>query len=169
MGSLVNTLKSHLNQFNQTMRRYQGWTGETVLWAEFDPAHSSEHPIYHEGPSRWWKIPVALPVMFITLVQGVEMREGLYPVQTATITFQVEAAQERFSVDPLDTDGHYRDRFSYGTWPQSHVFTVTDYQKQGLVRGEYLTISVKGVQVMPEEFADDIQPESFFIQGGGSL
>lgn len=152
------------------MRSYQRNTGEYVLWFEFNPALSSRHPVYDEGPNRMWFSPFVLPVMFTSFHQDdpKHTAEGLYTVSSATITFAVVETYDRFRSSALNTGGHFKDRFSW-TAPSeaAMVFTVTDFEKQGLVHGTYLTISARGEQVKSEEFANDVQGPDYFYQQVG--
>jgi hypothetical protein len=162
------TVKRDLLSINRSMRGWQRLTGESVAWAEYDPASSSKHAVYDEGPDRVWRTPFFLPVMFLNFVQEDPIRseDGTYFLSTATFTFQIEEAEGRFHFPAENTGAHFRDRFAY--WFEEPtawtVFTVTDYEKQGFVRGHYLTISVKGRSVKEEEMVNDTANRDFFAQ-----
>ena len=160
------SMKYEVESANRGMSRYQRDTGETVLYFEFNPSSSSSHPIYDEGPTRSWFAPFHLPVMFVDFHQDDPVRsdEGLYVVSSCAFTFQLSVAWDRFRIPPVNTGAHFKDRFAYGN-PMT-AFTVSDYEKQGLVNGRYLTISVRGEQLKEEEFFQDIQFRDYFSQGG---
>ena len=151
---------------NRGMKEWQEYVGESVLWFEFDPAHSSSHPVYDEGPSRMWFPPVQLPVLFADFNQDDPRGDddGLYTVSSIAITFTVAAAWDRFRIPPVNTGAHFKDRFAHGNPMTS--YTVTDYEKQGYLNGRYLTISVRGEQLKEEEFFFDYAGRDYFSQGG---
>lgn len=155
-------VKNDLAQINLGMRRHQRLFGEYVKWFEYNESDSTQHNIYSEGPSRMWYPPVVLPIFFGAFVQtpGTNDDDGLYTVADFAITFQVTEAMNRFRIDPRNTELHYRDRFSYA----DHLYYVARYEKQGFLHGTYLTISVRGSQIMPEQMVEDAQPLSFFNQ-----
>lgn len=153
-------VKRDLSMMNLEMRRHQRLFGEYVTWFEFDPApDSSQHAIYSEGPSRMWFPPVVLPVFFGQYLQsGADNDDGQYTVADLYITFQVTEAMNRFRKDPRQPELHFDDRFVY----DNHIYSPFSYEKQGFVHGTYLTISVHGAQVKPEEMVEDAQSASFF-------
>jgi hypothetical protein len=168
---VVRTLKGEIDGLNRTMRTYQRWTGESVLWFEYDVMDSTRHPIYDEGPSRLWYPPTVMPCFFVSFDQFVGTRasndDGIYTMASMTITFQVSETWDRFRVSALNTGEHYRDRFSYGTGQQASVYSVDNYEKQGFVNGTYLTVTARGTQVKDDELVLDVQGKDFFVQGGG--
>jgi len=116
--------------------------------------------IYDEGPSREWFPSIILPVTSFFVRQGAPLDpgEGLYLVQSATLTFQVSEAADRFQVDPLQNEYHFRDRFSYA----GVIYAISSYEKSGLVNGTYLTISVRGEEVKDDELQLDTQDFDFY-------
>lgn len=164
------SMRYEVASINRGMQNYQrsegGGTGEAVLYFEFDPSGSSSHAIYDEGPSRAWFAPFNLPVMFLDFHQDdpVDGTDGLYVVSSCSFTFQLSLAWDRFRIPPVNSGAHFKDRFAYGN-PMT-AYTVTDYEKQALVNGRYLTISVRGQQLKEEEFFNDVQFRDYFSQGG---
>jgi len=154
--------KNQMLRMNETMRNYQRYWGENVLWSEYNAMSSSKNNVYDEGPSRAWYPPIVLPVMFLDFRQDdpIDTEEGFYVLSTASVCFQVTEANDRFRVSPANTAAHFRDRFSY----DNIVYRVTKYEKQGFVHGQYLTISALGEQVKAEEVVNDVQQQDFFVQ-----
>jgi hypothetical protein len=162
----VRLIKQEIASINRGLSKYQRMVGENILWFEFNPADSERHPVYDEGPNRVWYPPVVLPVLFLSFHQDdpKHTTEGLYHVSSASITFAVNESIDRFRVSALNTGGHFKDRFAFNSPPEAAmVFTVTDFEKQGFVKGTYLTISARGEQVKQEEFANDMQGADFFF------
>src|SRR5215467_205879 len=145
--------KDRILTMNEVMKRYQRVWGENVLYFEYDQMSSQKHMVYDEGPSRVWYPPVTLPVMFLDFRQDdpIDTDEGFYVLSTASIVFQTTAALDRFRINPLFTEAHFRDRFQY----DNRIYRVTKYEKQGFVHGTYLTISALGEQVKGEEMVND--------------
>jgi hypothetical protein len=154
--------KDRIIRINEVMKNYQRAWGENVLYFEYDQMTSSKHSVYDEGPSRAWYPPVTLPVMFLDFRQDdpIDTDEGFYVLSTASIVFQVTSAMDRFRINPLYTEAHFRDRFQY----DNRIYRVTRYEKQGFVHGTYLTISALGEQVKGEEIVNDVQQGDFFSQ-----
>ena len=154
--------KGQILRMNEIMRSYQRTWGENVLWFEYDPQTASKDLVYDEGPSRAWYYPVVLPVMFIDFRQDdpIDSTAGFYVLSTASIVFQVTEAMDRFRISPLITASHFRDRFVY----DNSVYRVSKFEKQGLVHGNYFTISVLGQQVKNEETVNDFQQGDTFSQ-----
>jgi hypothetical protein len=154
--------KDQVLRMNQVMRNYQREWGENVLYFEYNGQASTKNDVYDEGPSRIWYDPFVLPVLFLDFRQDdpIDVAEGFYVLSTASIVFQVTEAIDRFKVNPLRTEQHFRDRFSY----DNNVYRVTKYEKQGFVHGTYLTISALGEQVKEEERVNDLQQVDYFTQ-----
>jgi len=154
--------KSEMTMMNDIMRNYQRTWGENVLWFEYDQLSATKNDVYDEGPSRAWFPPSELPVMFLEFRQDdpINTDEGFYTLSTATVTFQVSVAHDRFRFSPLLTAAHFRDRFSY----DSRHYRVAKYEKQGFVHGQYLTITAMGVEIKSEEIINDMQQADFFTQ-----
>ena len=152
--------KYEMTMMNDIMRNYQRTWGENVLWMEYDQLSARKHDVYDEGPSRAWYPPIELPVMFLLFRQDdpMEGADGLYTLSTASITFQVSVAHDRFRFNPLETAAHFRDRFSY----DSRHYRVAHYEKQGFVHGQYLTITAMGEEMKTEEMVNDMQQHDFF-------
>jgi hypothetical protein len=154
--------KNQMLRMNEVMRNYARYWGENVLWSEYNAMSSTKHMVYDEGPSRAWYPPVVLPVIFIDFRQDdpIDSEEGFYVLSTASIVFQVTEANDRFRTSPLQTEAHFRDRFS----SDNVVYRVSKYEKQGFVHGQYLTITAFGEQIKAEEVVNDVQQQDFFVQ-----
>lgn len=150
------SVRRFLSSANRGMKRYQEETGETVLWYEYDPVHSTKHAIYDEGPSRKWYRGKLVPVLFFYFSEAPEIasEEGRYTVNTANFTTSVELLTKAGISNPQVTDQHFSDRFSYG----NTLYSIDNYQKQGFVHGQYLTVAVTGLQVKDEELFMDVNP-----------
>jgi len=154
--------KDRILTINSIIKNYQRVWGENVLYFEYDQMGSSKHTVYDEGPSRVWYPPFTLPVIFLDFRQDdpIDTDEGFYVLSTASIVFQVTEGLDRFRINPLYTEAHFRDRFQY----DNRIYRVTKYEKQGFVHGTYLTISALGEQVKGEEMVNDAQQSDFFSQ-----
>lgn len=164
-GLVMWDLKREVNSWNGAMKTYQRWTGENVFWFEYNYEETEDDGIYSESHRAWYP-PFYLPVFFADFSQGgplIEQGDGMYSSQTLSVTFQVSEAINRFQVDPLDTRLHFSDRFAYGMPPS--VYTVTNYERQGLVHGNYLTITATGRMVQDQEFYQDYFAADFFKSG----
>lgn len=154
--------KDQIGRMNGIMKDYQRTWGENVLYFEYDAQASSKHDVYDEGPSRSWYDPFVLPVFFLDFRQDdpEQTSAGFYVLSTASICFQVSEAMDRFRVNPLYTAAHFRDRFQY----DNNIYRVQKYEKQGFLHGTYLTVSILGEQVKPEEMVNDMQGQDFYTQ-----
>jgi hypothetical protein len=160
---MVWNVKREILSINDGMKSYQRWTGENILWFEFNHASSQAKWPYDEG-GRVWYPPTVLPVLFVNFEQkssDAEEGEGVYSGADMSFTFQISEAMNRFRINPLDTQNHFDDRFAYGTPMQA--YTVTSYERQGLVHGTYLTVTVSGRLVQDQEFENDYLGKDFYL------
>lgn len=128
-------------------------TGQTIMWHQFDTEASSKDPVYDEGPSRRWKTPRPVKVMFAYFMEAPETPspEGFYLVNTLHFTVSMKLLRQAGIKDPENTALHMHDRFEFN----GNMYSIDRYQKQGLVRDQWMTVAVDGHQVKDDELVTD--------------
>lgn len=147
-------VKTYRNQIERSFRRYHRKVGEVVDWYEFDPAGTTSHDIYDEGPERAWHPAKKVPMLSLTRVEEREAPprpEGYYSVSTVHAVLGLRAAEDAGITNVYDADQHVFDRF---TW-HGKVWDVRVWAIEGRLKGEDVVIGIDGVEVKTEEFVND--------------
>lgn len=161
-------VRDHLRHTNKAITAFQGYTGTTVLWYEWEGvvdttpdapgADTGLEDLYDEGggsstQARRWKAPKQMPVYSVIRQEDVETpsAEGMYTVETIHLTALLEQLRQHGLREPYDARKHLFDRI---VW-DGRVYEIRRYQIQGRLQNYETTVGIDATRVMPEEMVND--------------
>lgn len=133
--------------------------GQFIMWWQFNEDEVRMDPVYDESPARTWDHPIYVPILWIVRDEEAEpyTGEGTYDVITSPLVVLLLDDARKYGIrNPESPVLHWKDRFAYlGT-----LYSVEQYNIWGHFPGSRLTVSLKGVEVKPDEATQD-QPVFF--------
>lgn len=166
-------MRRQIKGIDKWMRRESYRWGQEVRWYTFDPSSVSDvtdGDIYDEGglqarswssytgTSRHWFAPRDVQVYMARIDEGARDFDetGTYQVDRLTVITNRQLLRN-FGIDP-DSD-RVNDRIEF----DGRLFHVNHFEKRGWISENHLTITVAGIEVMPDEQQTDDEP---WYEGG---